>query len=335
MKNKQNISILDQLYSDGHLKNPKAKVVPLTGGVSSDIYLIEDGSNKWVVKRALEKLKVKEDWFADTSRNHFEHEYLKYVGAFLPEAVPRLIFTGAGYFAMEYLGEDFSNWKQLMLGGHYDPDHALRAGKILGIIHRTSQGDAAVRKRFDSTANFHQLRSSPYLVTTGRRHPDLTALFNEEVMRLESTRDCLVHGDYSPKNLLVSKTRMVAVDCEVAWYGDPAFDLAFLLTHLHLKAVHNPKAAPLLASMVKGFLASYISARVLDDSENAEIIQRLQRLLPMILLARIDGKSPVEYLEDEPLKEWVRRSTRQALLTANLSLTDFSDRWFSEITQIV
>lgn len=335
MKNKQNISILEQLYSDGHLKNRKAKVVPLTGGVSSDIYLIEDGSDKWVVKRALEKLKVKEDWFADTSRNRYEHEYRKYVGVFLPEAVPRVEFTGAGYFAMEYLGEGYANWKQLMLDGQYDPGHALRAGEMLGIIHQTSFNDATARNRFDSTSNFHQLRSSPYLVTTGRRHPDLTALFEEEVNRLESTRECLVHGDYSPKNLLVSKTRMVAVDCEVAWYGDPAFDLAFLLTHLHLKAVHNPQAAPLLASMVKGFLASYNSACGLDNSEAAEIMQRLQRLLPMILLARIDGKSPVEYLEDEPSKEWVRRSTKQALLTPSLSLTEFSDDWFSEVAQIV
>jgi len=123
--------ILDQLLRDGRLSNADATVTPLAGGVSSDIYLVEDGAKKFVVKRALEKLKVQEDWFADTSRNRFEREFLRYVGAFLPKAVPRVVFEGNDYFAMEYLGEGFANWKQLMLDGRYEPNYAEQAGNTL------------------------------------------------------------------------------------------------------------------------------------------------------------------------------------------------------------
>lgn len=327
-------SILDQLLRDGRLSNTNATVTPLTGGVSSDIYLVEDGEKKWVVKRALEKLKVQEDWFADTSRNRFESEYLRYVAAFLPKAVPRVVFEGDGYFAMEYLGEGFDNWKQLMLDGRYEPDYAEQAGHTLGVIHQTSLGDREARKCFDSTANFHQLRSEPYLVATGSRHPDLTAMFETEVIRLESTRECLVHGDYSPKNILISESRLVVLDCEVAWYGDPAFDLAFLLTHLHLKALHRPAASSVLATMARKAVASYLTARELDDHDSTELLQRTCRLLLMILLARIDGKSPVEYISDPASKVWVRQFTSQALLKNTGTLIDVSAEWYEKIARI-
>ena len=327
-------SIIDRLRRDGHLSSADVRVTPLSGGVSSDIYLVEDGSEKWVVKRALEKLKVKDDWFADVSRNRFEQEYLNYVGAHLPEAVPGVVFTGDGYFAMEYLGDGFANWKRLMLDGRYELDVAERAGRILGTIHRISQGDRTARERFDSTDNFHQLRSEPYLVTTGKRHPDLTATFEAEVLRLESTRECLVHGDYSPKNILVSKFRLVVLDCEVAWYGDPAFDLAFLLTHLHLKAIHRPSASSVLAAMARKSVDAYLAARKIDSRKCSALLQRTSRLLLMIMLARIDGKSPVEYLTEPELKNWIRRFIRKALLENAGTLTDVSTTWYRQAAEL-
>jgi len=326
--------ILDQLRRDGHINSADARATPLSGGVSSDIYLVEDGPAKWVVKRALEKLKVQEDWFADISRNRYEQEYMNYVGEILPEAVPRVVFAGSGYFAMEYLGEGYANWKQMMLDGQYKPDIAAQAGHTLGVIHHESWGDASARERFDSTDNFHQLRSEPYLVFTGSRHPDLTDMFEAEVSRLESTRECLVHGDYSPKNMLVSGSRLVVLDCEVAWYGDPAFDMAFLLTHLHLKAVHRPSASPVLGTMVQNTVASYFSARELNDREQLEMEQRTGRLLLMILLARIDGKSPVEYLTAPESKDWVRRFTKNALRDGINNLSDISTAWYSQAAKL-
>ena len=326
--------MLERLLRDGTVSSPQARVVPLLGGVSSEIYLVEDGPRKWVVKCALEKLNVQDDWFADISRNRYEREFMKYVGSFLPQAVPRVQFEGDGYFVMEYVGEGFANWKQLMLAGVCELDHARRAGETLGVIHRTSAGDETARQLFDSTSNFHQLRSHPYLVTTGSRHPDLNEQFEKEVRRLESTRQCLVHGDYSPKNILVSETRLVVLDCEVAWYGDPAFDLAFLLTHLHLKAVHRPSAAGALAEMSHQAVAAYLAARNLAGDANEEMIRRTCRLLLMLLLARIDGKSPVEYLTDSTSKQFVHRFTRQALTENGRTLAEVSTAWYRQAAEL-
>src|SRR5262249_35175669 len=146
---------------------------------------------------------------------------------------------------------------------------------------------------------FDQLRIEPYLLTTGRRHPQLEDLFRAEAQRLGATRECLVHGDFSPKNILIGVDRLVVLDCEAAWYGDPAFDICFMLTHLFLKALLHAGAADSL-QLIRTFRQEYIRVAGRTTLED-----RVPRLLLMLLLARVDGKSPVEYLE-EPQRAFVR-----------------------------
>src|ERR1700758_5525523 len=233
--------ILDLLRRDA-VVSANAVSKPLAGGISSDVYLIEDGEKHFVVKQALPCLKVEDHWPADTSRNHFEYEFLRYLGGVLPDAAPKVFAAGQDYFVMEYLGPEYENWKALLLRREIRQHHVLQAAKTLGTLHRTSFGISELKSRFDTTSNFHQLRTDPYLLTTGRRHPDLRKLFEQEALRLEQTRECLVHGDYSPKNMLIGNGRMVLLDCEVAWYGEPAFDLAFLVNHLLLKSLFHAPA---------------------------------------------------------------------------------------------
>ena len=102
--------------------------------------------------------------------------------------VPALFDLGDGYFTMEYLGDGFANFKEMMLAGKCEVKHAARAGQILGVIHRVSAGDAEAARIFDTTRNFHQLRTDPYLVTTGQRHPELREYFEREALRLNGTR---------------------------------------------------------------------------------------------------------------------------------------------------
>ena len=297
-------ALVESLRSRGLIGSANARVTPLTGGVSSQILLVEDGARSFVLKRALPKLQVRDDWFADVSRNRYEQEYLRYVAAFLPHAVPRVLHSDdeQGFFTMEYLGAGYANWKKLLLDGRADASHAARAGAILGAIHHRSWNDPQARRSFDTTENFYQLRIEPYLVTTGQRHPALRRYFEQEAARIAQTRLCLVHGDFSPKNILigsggVSDGRMVVLDCEVAWFGDPAFDLAFLFNHFLLKAlVHRQSPQPLLA-LVDAAWAEYASQMSPHALEGLE--RRVAHLLPMLLLARVDGKSPVEYLHED------------------------------------
>lgn len=317
-------TFLALLRSDEVVRSRDAELTPLSGGVSSEIYRVDDCGEQFVVKRALPKLKVLDDWPADVSRNVHEHRFIAYLGRHLPRSVPalRAVKPQHGYFAMEYLGSEFHNWKQLLLDGHFDPAHVRTAACILGQLHRVSSGDPEALALFDGRSAFYQLRLDPYLLTTGQRHPHLRPQFEDEAKRLQNTAECLVHGDFSPKNILIRSDRMVILDCEAACYGDPAFDVAFLLTHLFLKTLVH-RSGEGLAGMIHTFWQEYALA------SGYRLEDRVPRLLLMLLLARIDGKSPVEYLRSEPQKAFVRRFVYSQLSRgAALSLDELSRSWF-------
>ena len=272
---------------DAGLIQSAARVTPLTGGVSSDIVLVESDSAPIVVKTALEKLRVKDDWFADVSRNRVEQAFFEYAAPIIPESVPRILGGGDGWFAMEYVG-DMPNWKTSLLAGDINESTARLAGTVLGRLHAASWLDDDARSRFDTLANFHALRIEPYLLTTAIRIPEAAGILRAEAARLGETKLALVHGDYSPKNLLTGPQRLIVLDAECAWFGDPAFDTAFVLTHLHLKALLHPHAT----ALAPAFWSAYTTACGHD------LEQRTVRLLLCLLLARVHGKSPVEYLTD-------------------------------------
>jgi len=322
-------AFLAMLRRDGIVRAPDARLTPLSGGVSCEIYLVEDGVEKFVAKRALAKLKVKADWQADVSRNRHEWEYIRYVARFLPDAVPVLrdCSVADNYFTMEHLNSSFLNWKQLLLAGQAHVAHARHAGNVLAQIHRHSAGDTEAMGLFDTTPVFFQLRIEPFLLTTGAKHPALWPLFEAEATRLAATRDCLVHGDFSPKNILINGDHLVVLDCEVAWYGDPAFDLAYLMNHLCLKALRHAPRDVGVRPMLDEFWQAYQALR-----SSAEIESRVGRLLLMLMLARVDGKSPVEYL-DADRQQFVRDFVREQLPAGYFSLREIADAWFSRLTQ--
>lgn len=326
----QRPNILDALRRNGHVLDPDARLAPLSGGVSSEIYLVDDSGRKFVVKRALPRLKVKDDWFADVSRNASERDYMACVSHIIPGVVPQLYFScpDEGYFGMEFLDESFKNWKDLLLAGETRIRHAELAGNIVGEIHRRTTRADGLRRQFNTTTTFHQLRVEPYLLTTGARHPTLRVIFDAEARRIEATHEALVHGDFSPKNILINGNRMVLLDCEVAWYGDPAFDVAFLLSHLFLKSLYHAPKVFNFQDMIDVFWRTYEEGSSRLDANQIE--ERLLSLLPMLLLARVDGKSPVEYLTSAK-REFVRVFVYKSLQSPGDCLADLRDMWFAEI----
>lgn len=322
--------VKEVLLKQGWIQSDQTTLTPLTGGVSSEIYLVEEGSRRFVVKRALEKLKVEADWFADTARNDAEQAYIRYVGSFRPDAMPAIIGSdsSASLFAMEYL-DGFSNWKDALLSGQCDVHLADKAGRLLGEIHARSWGDPEVLRVFDSIPNFDQLRIDPYLRATSAKHPELASLLLAEAERLTLSRECLIHGDYSPKNILYLDERLVPLDCEVACYADAAFDVSFFQVHLFLKSLYHLPKKLAFDSMLEAFRDGY---RTENGSHADQIETRTTHLLPMLLLARIDGKSPVEYL-DSSQQEIVRQFATQQLLDEVLDINELQARWFKLINR--
>ena len=213
--NSEEIAILKKLRADGLVKSMDARMTAFGGGVSSDVWRVDDGTETFVVKRPVAKLRVAADWYADPARLVYEYRYLETVARLVPGVVPRVLNPdiSGGYIAMEFLGEGFTNWKQDMLDGHAETLVAQRAATALAMIHQATRNDAAIRSRFDSLPFFSQLRIDAYLRATAQKHPGLASQIEEEAQRLARSSECLVHGDYSPKNMLVSKDRFVVLDC--------------------------------------------------------------------------------------------------------------------------
>ncbi len=271
----------------------------LAGGVSSDIARVRIGERWLCIKAALPKLKVAADWRAPTHRNDTEYRWLSWVRSVRPDAVPQLYgqSTRLGAFAMQWLDPDqHRNWKSQLLAGLVDGVVASQVGETLARIHQRSTEAAFDTKAFQQKADFFALRLEPYLETIVRVHPDLTMPVRAEIERLDRAQIALVHGDISPKNILIGPRGPILLDAECAVMGDPAFDIAFCLNHALLKALHLPAQRAALLALVPAFWQAY-AAGVQWESP-AALEARVARLLPMLLLARVDGKSPVEYLDE-------------------------------------
>jgi aminoglycoside phosphotransferase (APT) family kinase protein len=300
----------------------------LTGGVSSDIWRVELAGGPLCVKGALPRLRVSQVWEAPVERNRYEYEWLRIAGEAAPGAAPRVFAEGDGLFAMEYL--EFPVWKSQLREGHADPAFAAKVGAALAAIHSATAGREEIARRFPTDAIFYAIRLEPYLVATAAKHAALRTHLERLAAVTARTKLCLVHGDVSPKNILVTPRGPVFLDAECAWYGDPAFDLAFCLNHLLLKCLWVPSAALRFLQCFDSLSQAYLQ-RVTWEAPGG-IAERTATLLPGLLLARVDGKSPVEYLTDEADKDRLRRFARHHLHHPVLSPASLKEEWQRSLT---
>jgi aminoglycoside phosphotransferase (APT) family kinase protein len=288
--------LLDSIGMPAHL----ATATPMSGGVSSDIRLVRTGERTVVAKRALAQLKVAAVWEAPVERSASEAAWLSFAAGAVPGSCPALLGfdVATGWLVMEHLDPATHRlWKSDLLGGTVDARVAAALGDRLGELHETATQTPGVREEFATDELFDALRLDPYLRTLLSVHPAAAPRIEALIQTTRSTRCSLVHGDVSPKNVLVGPHGPVLLDAECAWWGDPAFDVAFLLTHLVLKSVHRPADRPALLAAAAEFARAY-TAHVTWERPDA-LTTRAAALLPAITLARVDGKSPVEYLDDQ------------------------------------
>ena len=313
-----------------------ARYERLPGGVSSDIWLVRAGPAAFCVKRALPQLRVAADWRAPIERNTKEAGWIKAVAGFMPEAVPGLLAEDAeaGMFAMDYLpSPSFEGWKTQLRRDHVRAGTAAEIGRRLARIHSRFARSPAAAAEFATDGIFHAIRLEPYLLATARAHPDRAASLEKLAETTARTKLSLVHGDVSPKNILVGPPGPVFIDAECAWFGDPAFDLAFCLNHLVLKCLWVPPAAGRLLAAFDSLAETYLG--LVDWEPREEIDRRTARLLPGLFLARIDGKSPVEYLIEEHDKDKVRRVARSLLADPPHRLAEIRSAWAGEIDAVI
>lgn len=270
--------------------------VPLTGGVSSVVIAL-DGRPPVVIKQALSRLAVAAQWDATPERASTEASALRLTHELTPDHVPPVLLADPlnHVLVIARAPSSWQNWRDALLGrpATQDVGRARELGAVLGRWHAATWGDDSVRRRFSDDLAFEQLRVDPFYREIRRRHPQLAHTIDPLIETANELRQCLVHGDFSPKNVLVGDDGFWVLDHEVARYGAAVFDLAFATSHLLLKAIHRPDAADIYASAGSALLAGYRA-----ENPRPEAAAGLGTHVAALLLARVDGKSPAGYLTD-------------------------------------
>jgi len=295
---------VDYLRSLGRV--PERRAVQVRGlgwGVSNIVMRVDvEGAPSFVLKQARERLRTKALWVSRLERIWIERAALELLAGFLPEGtVPRVLFAAEEdyLFAMSCAPDDSTVWKERLLAGEADASVASKAGEVLGTIHVASLGHPALASggRFADLTVFDELRIEPFYRTLARVYPDLAPRLE---MLIESLLHpplrCFVHADFSPKNILVHSQGITLVDFETAHAGDPAYDLGFFLSHLLLKAVRAYPSESSFLAVTWAFWEGYFDHGA--ACEDATLVARTNAHACACALARVDGTSPVDYLND-------------------------------------
>lgn len=275
----------------------------LAGGVSSTLLRLRSPASdrSWCAKRPLRKLRVAGDWQVSPERAEAEARFLTTVRGWFPDAVPELIASEAAshLLVMEDLAPPrWRCWKPDLLEGRVDPSLGARLGAFLGAMQTRAAAAPELAADFENGALFHALRVRPFLLATADAHPDRAARLRVLADELGAPPPTLVHGDFSPKNLLVDDDgAFMLLDAECACWGAAHFDAAFLLSHLMLKWAQRPQSGAALAELARNFWGAWLEAR--GDEPGSAVDRRCTLLLPGLMLARLDGLSPVDYLDAE------------------------------------
>lgn len=315
-------NVVDYLKSRGYLAiGDTADAHELSGGVSNKALRIRRaGGDDWIIKQARERLNVATPWYCPVERIWREVDVLRACAELLRQAAspcamacetPRVLCECREdyWFAMSAVSAWHIVWKAELMSGVARREVARACGATLGAIHAGSWHDASLAARFADRDYFVRLRLDPYYRHVAQARPEFAAAIERLIDDVHGEQHCLVHGDFSPKNLLVERERLTLLDFEVGHHGDPAFDVGFFLAHLILKAWHHaPRSQPFL-ELAEAFLEVYertLQAQ-LAAVEVAHVLRRGWSHLAGCMLARLDGKSPVDYLPDLQARAAVRR----------------------------
>ncbi len=279
----------------------------LKGGVSSEVYKVKTKNNYYCIKRCLNKLLVKKKWIVDVNRIAYEYLWLEHCNKILKKNIPHTYIYDEKnkYIVMEYFdNKNFSTLKQLYFRKKVSLNTIKSISKHLFKIHQDSK-NLKIKKKFSGNKkNFFDLRLDAYFNEVGRVYPNYKKYINKINKNYYENSSTLIHGDFSPKNILIGNKKIIYIDAECCNYGDPVFDLVFFSNHLLIKSIVIKDCKKKFLKGYKIFYNEYL--RKINQNNLKKFVERIIKMTPIMLLARIDGKSPVEYIKSNNIKDLIR-----------------------------
>lgn len=278
----------------------------LAGGVSNRTVLVQrQAGDDWVLKQALAKLRVEVDWFSSPERIQREAAGLRWLGEIIPGHVPRFVFADdrQHILGMTAIPQPHRNWKIALLEGKTSIEQAQAFGRLLATIHSALARFPALKDEFADRRYFEELRLEPYYSYTASEVPQARGFLEQLIQDTRARRLALAHGDYSPKNVLISDGKLILLDFEVIHFGDPAFDIGFSFAHLLAKAYYLPASRASFLQMARAYWRAYCQS--LTPQMREAVVDQAPRHTLACVLARMAGRSPLEYL-DQPKRNCLK-----------------------------
>ena len=294
-----------------------AEVEELTGGVSNVVLGVKSGAKDLVLKQALPQLKVAAVWKADQRRAIVEANGMKLLHSITPENVPDLIDLDPEEFTltMDRLPRECTVWKTDLLEGVIKPSVGKDLGRTLATWHNFGANSKESLDAYMEDSLFDQLRVTPFYRAVAKVNPGLDNRIQELITEITTIKITLVHGDFSPKNIMITGTdKPIVLDFEVMHTGNPVFDLGFVSAHLLCKYLRTEDSSQksLLRETAIAFINSYA------QTCNIPVANSLPHHVAVIALARVEGVSPVNYL-DEAAKARVQSVTKAAIANPDIT----------------
>lgn len=309
----------------------------LHGGVSNRTVLVRRPNGEaWVLKQALERLRVPAQWTCSPERASREALGMRWLVTLAPSGtIPPLVFEDAGFHvvAMRAVPEPSANWKSLLLAGSIQADHVRQFGQLLGAIHRQSRMAArTLAAVFEDRSFFEVLRVEPFYEYTASQIPEAAGFLRALAALARQPGTALVHGDFSPKNILVHRDQLTLVDHEVVHWGDPMFDVGFAVAHLLSKAHALPAHREALGGATLLFWEHYRFATCDCLAATSEESRAVRHALGC-LLARAAGRSQVEYL-DAAAKQRQRNAVDQLIAQPPVTVAALADNFLHTLQSL-
>lgn len=314
----------------------------LSGGVSNMVLRVRcaasgGSTSEFVIKQARPQLRVAQTWLCSVERNWREIDFLRACARIATSSPacelcmesPRVLWEDREnyLFAMTAVPAESVTWKSRLLEfgagiGDVEFRVARACGAWLGRLHGGSWRDVRLAREFGDRSLFDALRLDPYYRGVAAVHLDMAGAMESLIASVEENCVSLVHADFSPKNMLVryganggEADDLALIDFETGHFGDPAFDVGFFLSHLALKTFYcagKPRASAEMLQVGDAFYETYrvVMTAAVGEMEFASLMRRSMKHIGACALARLDGKSPVDYLCDHVIQDKVRRWAR-------------------------